>query len=79
MNELKKLVLSMVQQKQNNVSPSSGEDLLNASIALSNETALQQNIPNPFNNTTTINYTLPQKYSQAYLVITDKKGKPLNR
>ena len=39
--------------------------------------SLQQNIPNPFNHTTTINYTLPQTYSSAKIIVTDKSGKLL--
>ncbi|MEP6514233.1 MAG: tail fiber domain-containing protein [Parafilimonas sp.] len=39
--------------------------------------SLEQNIPNPFNHTTIINYTLPQTYSSAKIIITDKGGKTL--
>jgi hypothetical protein len=39
------------------------------------ENALEQNIPNPLNSTTAIHYTLPQTYSSAQIVITDKNGK----
>ena len=39
--------------------------------------SLEQNIPNPFNKTTTINYTLPQHYSSAKIIITDNAGKTL--
>ena len=38
---------------------------------------LQQNIPNPFYHTTTINHSLPQTYSSAKIVVTDKSGKLL--
>ena len=39
--------------------------------------SLEQNIPNPFANGTTINYTLPQQYSSAKIIVTDKLGKKL--
>ncbi len=41
--------------------------------------SLQQNIPNPFSNSTTINYSLPQQYSSAKIIITDKNGNSLKQ
>jgi hypothetical protein len=38
---------------------------------------LGQNVPNPYNNTTTINYSLPVTYSSAKIIITDKGGSTL--
>jgi hypothetical protein len=51
----------------------------NSKLQTSNisDASLQQNIPNPFNHTTTINYTLPQTYSFAKITVTDKNGKML--
>ena len=42
--------------------------------AVISSAALQQNTPNPFSNTTTINYLLPQTYLSAKIIITDNKG-----
>ena len=39
--------------------------------------SLSQNIPNPFSNSTIINYSLPQHYSSAKIIITDKNGNAL--
>jgi hypothetical protein len=64
-NELKAMIVS----KQSTVN---GQQPAVISSAL-----LEQNIPNPFTNSTTINYTLPQKFASAQIVITDKNGKTL--
>jgi hypothetical protein len=65
-NELKAMIIS---GKQSAVS---GEQSAAISSAL-----LQQNTPNPFTNSTTINYMLPQKFASAQIVITDKNGNTL--
>ncbi len=64
-NELKAMIVS-------NQPASNSQKLTVLSSA-----SLQQNIPNPFSNTTTINYTLPQNSSSAKIIITDKSGKTL--
>jgi hypothetical protein len=51
----------------------------NAQIAILNNASLEQNIPNPFINTTIISYSLPQKFSSAKIIVTDKNGKRLKQ
>lgn len=63
--ELKALV---GQQKHNNTQVIS---LTNASI--------EQNVPNPFENNTTISYVLPAKYSTAKIVFSGAEGKVLKQ
>jgi uncharacterized delta-60 repeat protein len=41
--------------------------------------SIQQNFPNPFTNATTINYSLPDKFSSAQIIITDKNGRQLKQ
>src|SRR6185295_6458773 len=55
------------------------EALMNvtSSTAMISSASLQQNIPNPFLHSTTIGYTLPQKFTNAQIVITDKNGNTL--
>jgi hypothetical protein len=77
-NELKTIVQSL-QQRFSNCNPcavNSSSQQSSKIISVSNA-SLEQNIPNPFNHTTTISYTLPQQYSSAKIIITDKNGKTL--
>jgi hypothetical protein len=43
------------------------------------EASLQQNIPNPYTQTTKINYTLPKAFSSAQIIITDNSGKTIKQ
>ena len=43
------------------------------------EATIEQNTPNPFTRSTSINYTLPQKYMKAEIIITDKTGKTIKQ
>ena len=79
MNDLK-IMLQSLQQNFNNCNPCVQQSSSNQQVTRNEkpETAkLEQNIPNPFNNTTTINYTLTQKYSSAKIIVVDKSGKVL--
>ena len=61
------------------------EALMNANHSTSNTQLststfyglILQNNPNPFSNSTTINYSLPAKFSLAKIIVTDKNGNVL--
>ena len=53
---------------------STGINQLSASVS---SVSLSQNVPNPFTNTTMINYTLPKTYSSANIIITNKTGRTI--
>lgn len=40
---------------------------------------MAQNIPNPFTLSTRVDYELPQKYSSARIIVTDKTGEALKQ
>jgi hypothetical protein len=62
-------------QKGNQTSFSS-----NATISTSlTDASLEQNAPNPFAGATSVRYTLPQKFTTAQIIITDKAGKAIKQ
>lgn|GEM_PF-3132008 len=69
-DELKAIVL-----KENQSST-----LSNATVNTSlTDASLEQNAPNPFASATTIHYTLPQKFTTAQIIVTDKSGKTIKQ
>jgi trimeric autotransporter adhesin len=66
-NELKAMIVS-------NQSTANSQQ----STAISSS-SLSQNTPNPFSNSTTINYSLPAKFISAKIIITDKNGNALKQ
>jgi hypothetical protein len=44
-----------------------------------NRILLSQNVPNPFSNSTTISYSIPQQFSSAKIIVTDKNGNALKQ
>ena len=65
-NQLKSMIVS--ENRADNTS----------SLALS-DISLEQNIPNPFKNSTSIRYALPAHFSSAEIIIEDQNGKQLRR
>jgi hypothetical protein len=79
MDELK-LMMIQLQQIVQSCMPCSSSVIssTNEQAGISFTTAsLEQNIPNPFVHTTSIGYTLPQRFTRAQMMITDKEGRTL--
>ncbi|MEP7319997.1 MAG: T9SS type A sorting domain-containing protein, partial [Panacibacter sp.] len=53
----------------------SAETTDESSLQLLSAALLQQNIPNPFNGSTAIQYSLPQKFTNAQIKVTDITGR----
>jgi hypothetical protein len=75
-SRIEKLESLMSTQQSTTIHQLAGASGQTAKIT-SNTSTLEQNMPNPFNRTTTINYTLPQQFSTAKIIITDNTGKAM--
>jgi hypothetical protein len=73
-DELKTMIVS----GQSSLVPSNTGASIQQSTAFSSA-SLSQNIPNPFNNSTTISYSISQQFSSAKIIITDKNGNALKQ
>jgi len=67
-NELKSMITSGNQSS-----------FINQQSTVISSASLEQNIPNPFTNSTTINYSIPQKFASAQIIITDQSGRVLKQ
>ena len=70
MNDMKAAIQKLADKEGVDVSSAS----VNASIT---SASLQQNVPNPYNHTTSIAYNLPSTFSSAQIIVTDNAGKTL--
>jgi hypothetical protein len=74
---------SSLSQCCSNFQPASGQNNLSLPNSSNSGTAdvasLQQNVPNPFNSTTYIQYYLPSTASAGTLVISDMNGQTLKQ
>jgi hypothetical protein len=73
-SEMKELRTTILSANQSGITPNNKFEAVKLSSA-----TLDQNIPNPFQNTTTIKYTLPSERVNAYIIITDKSGKTIKQ
>jgi hypothetical protein len=80
-SEVDALKQAVAQLQQNfsacNPCRSSTQSAMSNELSAMSTASLSQNIPNPFAHSTTIGYLLPQKFTNAQIVITDKSGKML--
>jgi hypothetical protein len=78
LDDLRMLVLQ-IGQRQQACDPCMQSSAQNSRLSVISNASLQQNIPNPFNHTTTIGYSLPDKFSSAQIIITGKNGNQLKQ
>lgn len=67
--------INALQQQLNELKNGAAVQSGNSKIIMLSGASLSQNAPNPFVKGTTINYTLPQSFGTAKIVITDNYGK----
>jgi len=58
------------------ISSTNGNATTNVTLSVA---SIEQNTPNPFNKATNIKYSLPDKFTNAQIIITDKNGKTLKQ
>lgn len=77
MNDAKDSAIQNLQQQINELRSLISNNQIPAvanSSAIISSASLQQNVPNPFTNSTTISYSIPQTFSSAKIIITDLNG-----
>jgi len=79
-SEVETLKSEMMQIKSmlNIGSQSTGSGAGKLNVSLTNA-SLEQNTPNPFPNSTMINYTLPQHFAKANILVADRSGKTIKQ
>ncbi|HEY6978348.1 MAG TPA: tail fiber domain-containing protein [Chitinophagaceae bacterium] len=71
--KVEKLEAALAEKNSSDLSSASSK---NVTIT---DASLGQNAPNPFTRNTTINYTLPQKFSSAQIIIHDNTGRNIKQ
>lgn len=76
-DDLQKRIEKLEAMMRNQVSGASeNRSTVNSQLSTA---SLEQNVPNPFNGSTTISYILPDTYTSAEIVIIDKAGRSIKR
>jgi endosialidase-like protein len=79
------LIKGMQEQQQQidalkqQVATLTGSDASSVKTTTLSSAGLLQNVPNPYKNSTTIQYNLPAKFSSAQIIVTDNAGKILKQ